>query len=167
MLISTLLLVLFQAAPAASPSPRPAPCAAPEHRQFDFWLGEWDVKSADGKTGGVDTITREHGGCVVLETWKGDGGFTGQSFNVYEPATKRWHQIWVDRSGTLLQLSGGLKDGAMVLEGPVANMDGTKTHHELRIGPLPDGRVRHQWRTTTDGGKTWSWVFDGTFTRRK
>jgi len=30
------------AAPATPPSPPPA-CAAPEHRQFDFWVGRWDV----------------------------------------------------------------------------------------------------------------------------
>ena len=23
---------------------KPAPCSAPEHRQFDFWLGDWEVR---------------------------------------------------------------------------------------------------------------------------
>jgi hypothetical protein len=24
--------------------PSPNPCSGPEHRQFDFWLGEWEVR---------------------------------------------------------------------------------------------------------------------------
>jgi hypothetical protein len=32
--------------------------------------------------------------------------------------------------------------------------------------PLPDGRVRQHWESTTDGGRTWSTVFDGYYTRR-
>jgi hypothetical protein len=162
-----LLLAFAGADPVASPSPRPAPCSSPEYRQLDFWLGDWDVASVDRKVTGRDTITREYGGCVVLERWTGDSGFTGSSFNIYEPATKRWHQVWVDSSGTLLHLSGGLLDDTMVLDGPVRNADGTSTHHQLRIQPLADGRVRHQWRTTEDGGKTWGYVFDGTLVRRK
>ncbi len=26
-----------------------AACDTPEHRAFDFWLGEWQVKTPDGK----------------------------------------------------------------------------------------------------------------------
>jgi hypothetical protein len=166
MSLLVLLLVLAAADPLSGQPPRPTPCSSPEHRQFDFWVGEWDVASVDRQVTGRDTITREHGGCVVVERFTGAGGFTGSSYNVYEPATRRWHQIWVDSSGTLLQLSGGLQGAAMVLEGPVPNAGGTSTHHQLRIEPLADGRVRHQWRTTNDGGKTWRYVFDGTLVRR-
>jgi len=41
----------------ASPCPRPlprtplAPAARPQHHQFDFWIGEWDVRTPDGKRG--------------------------------------------------------------------------------------------------------------------
>ena len=37
------LAAMFLVAPAfAQPGPPPA-CETPEHRQFDFWLGEWEV----------------------------------------------------------------------------------------------------------------------------
>jgi len=33
--------------------------------------------------------------------------------------------------------------------------------------PLQDGRVRQHWEATTDGGKTWTTVFDGYYSRRE
>ena len=47
--IVIVLATLVQPAP-----PRPAPCTAPEHRQFDFWIGEWPVKTPDGKVAGAN-----------------------------------------------------------------------------------------------------------------
>ena len=35
---------------AAAPAPKPKPCTAPEFRQFDFWVGTWDVE-VKGKIG--------------------------------------------------------------------------------------------------------------------
>src|SRR4051794_35724408 len=31
------------AVPATPPAPPPPACTAPEFRQFDFWVGRWDV----------------------------------------------------------------------------------------------------------------------------
>jgi hypothetical protein len=70
-----LSLVVGDAWPQAA-SPAPPSCSTPEHRQFDFWVGEWDVAMPDGKHAGVNTITREHGGCLVREQWRGEGGMT-------------------------------------------------------------------------------------------
>jgi hypothetical protein len=33
----------------ADPTP-PAPCAAPVYRQFDFWVGDWDVFEVGGRS---------------------------------------------------------------------------------------------------------------------
>ena len=38
------------------------PCSGAEYRQFDFWLGEWEVESG-GKRAGTNRITRVQGGC--------------------------------------------------------------------------------------------------------
>ncbi|HET7704523.1 MAG TPA: hypothetical protein VFM36_00410, partial [Thermoanaerobaculia bacterium] len=48
-----------------------APCDRPEHRQFDFWAGEWTVTTPDGKTAGTNRITKIAGGCALLEEWTG------------------------------------------------------------------------------------------------
>jgi len=151
---------------APAPAARPAPCSAPEYRQFDFWLGDWDVTTADGKPAGRNTVTRPLGECVLQEHWKGLGGVSGESYNIYDAASGRWHQTWVDDRGTLLRLDGGLVDGAMVLAGGDRNARGRTVRD--RITWRPDGDAVHQvWEQSTDAGKTWSVVFHGIYRPRK
>ena len=53
-------------------------------RQFDFWLGAWDVAGPDGKPIGVDRIELNDGNCLLRETWTGvTDGDTGQSNTFY------------------------------------------------------------------------------------
>jgi hypothetical protein len=157
------VLVLLQ---SASPSPQPVACASAEHRQLDFWVGDWDVQRPDGKTVGRNTITREFGGCVVQEQWASLGGLRGSSFNTWQPVTGTWHQTWVDNAGTLLHLDGRRDGEAMVLEGEAPAAGGARVRHTLRLEPRPGGRVHQLWRTSEDGGKTWTVVFDGLYVRR-
>src|SRR5437763_13229762 len=65
-----------QTAPAAT---KPKPCATPAHRQFDFWLGDWEVHNPAGKRVGHNRISAVHDGCALQEQWQGDGGFSGTS----------------------------------------------------------------------------------------
>ena len=94
---------------------RPPPCAAPEHRQFDFWVGTWDVFGPAGRQVGANRIERIADGCALLEQWTGSGNVTGKSLNIYDASDGRWHQTWVDSSGTLLMLAGGLVGDSMVM----------------------------------------------------
>jgi hypothetical protein len=86
-------------------------------RDFDFWVGEWDVFGSQGRQVGSNSITLLFDGGAIAEHWRGDGGIEGHSLNAYDPKADRWHQTWVDSSGGLLLLDGGLVDGAMVLRG--------------------------------------------------
>jgi hypothetical protein len=155
-------------APVASAPAAPPRCDGPEYRQFDFWAGEWDVTSAgDGSVAGTNSVTRTLDGCVLQEHWRGAGGSEGTSFNIWDRADARWHQIWVDNQGTRLDLAGGLRDGNMVLEG--ADRKGTRggtVRDRITWTPMPDGRVRQHWEQTRDGGATWTDAFDGIYKRR-
>jgi hypothetical protein len=155
---------IAQAAAAA----KPPPCSAPEHRQFDFWLGDWEVREPSGKSAGRNRIVAIHGGCALQESWTGAGGTTGSSLNAYDDDRKAWHQTWVDSGGGVLKLDGGLVDGRMVLSGEALTSDDPPKASRQRITwtPLPDGRVRQLWESSTDSGKTWSIVFDGVYSRR-
>src|SRR5436305_7221358 len=110
-------LLAAQSAAAASPVPSapPAPCRAPEYRQFDFWLGDWDVYNAKGTLAGRNLVTSEYGGCVLQEHWTSNGSpaQTGSSFNTWSPGRRQWHQTWVDSTGGLLLLDGALTGGTM------------------------------------------------------
>lgn len=123
---------------AASPS---SPCSDPGFRQFDFWLGDWDVGDEQGRVGGRNTITAEEDGCVVVEryeTVKGDSGF---SVNWFDPRVGQWTQQWFGL-GILLRMTGRLEGGQMVLEGPLLYIkEGRTTTLRGIWTPLPDGRA--------------------------
>lgn len=171
-----LFLILALAMPATivaqeveeptTPSP-PLRCDTAEHHQFDFWLGDWKV-SANGLPAGTNSVYSIQGGCVLQENWKGSGvgGITGTSFNLYDRDGGLWHQTWVDASGTLLQLEGGLVDGVMVLEGerPVPGGSGNSLHR-IAWTPNPDGSIRQLWEASQDDGENWNVIFDGLYTR--
>jgi len=142
-----------------------APCEEPVHRAFDFWLGEWEVRTPDGKLAGNNRIEREYGGCVLHERYTTGKGYSGESLNVYDASRKVWHQTWVDTDGTLLLLEGGLREGKMVLEGQTANADGPATKHRITWSAHPDGSVRQLWESTDPKGQ-WTIAFDGKYTRK-
>jgi hypothetical protein len=160
------IVLRAQAAPGASA--RPAPCSRPEHRQFDFWVGQWDVTTPNGRKAGTNRITPIDGGCALREEWTGASGSSGTSLNIFDAATGRWHQTWVGNDGLLLQLDGGMKDGSMELTGATPGASGARTLHRIRWTPLSGepARVRQLWESSTDGGRTWSVAFDGTYTRK-
>ncbi len=140
-----------------------ARCGAPEYREFDFWVGEWEVRNPPGDLVGRSSIRRILGGCVIHESWTGTDGSTGESFNIYDARRAVWHQTWVDNSGLLLELEGGLEGQAMVLRGETETPDGAGRLQRITWTPVGDGSVRQLWERSTDGGVTWATVFDGTY----
>jgi hypothetical protein len=152
-------------APAQGTSQAPPPCASAAHHAFDFWVGDWNVLGPAGKPVGTNTITREYGGCVLHERYTTGRGYSGESLNVYDAPRKVWHQTWVDSSGLLLLLEGGLRDGSMVLEGQTTGADAKVTRHRITWTPNADGSVRQHWESTDDQGR-WSTAFDGRYVRR-
>lgn len=141
-----------------------AACDAPEHRQFDFWLGEWQVTVPDGKVAGTNRITREYDGCVIHEHYSTPRGYTGESLNMWDADRKVWHQTWVDNSGTLLLLEGQLVGRQMVLEGAGTD-EGRPIRHRITWTPNADGSVRQHWETGAAGGP-WKTLFDGTYRKK-
>ena len=162
------IALAVMAFPLAAQQPRPNPCTAPEHRQFDFWIGDWTVTDSAGKvTMGTNHITSEEAGCLVHEHWTGAGGGTGQSFNFYNVAKKQWEQVWVASvAGGNLHITGKFDGTSMVLTGERPAANGAMALNRIRWTPQPDGRVRQTWETSNDGGKTWTVSFDG-FSRKK
>lgn len=143
-----------------------APCDAPAHREFDFWIGEWQVHTPDGKLAGINRIAREHGGCVIHERYETSRGYSGASYNIYDAGRKVWHQSWVDSAGTLLLLEGRFESGSMVLEGRTTSAQGEVTRHRISWTPGSDGSVRQHWQTADAAGAEWKTAFDGRYTKK-
>jgi hypothetical protein len=164
--LGALLAAAAPARPQDAPAPAPKPCSTPEHRQFDFWVGDWEVTQPDGTVAGTNRIDIILGGCVLQESWKSaNGRSVGHSFNLYA-RDGRWHQTWVDNSGLLLELVGGLEDGRMVMSQERTTPEGQKALHEISWTKLETGQVKQHWRVTTDNGQTWKDVFVGIYTRK-
>lgn len=165
-----LWLVAFPGHPVGAQSDsgakvHPGPCAGAEHRQFDFWLGHWQVRTPDGKPAGSNTIERTLNGCVLHESWRGAGGQRGQSYNIYDASRRQWHQTWVDDQGLLLQLDGGLDGGRMVLSGETIDSAGRRIKQRISWERFGRDQVRQRWESSADGGHTWTLAFDGMYSR--
>lgn len=176
LIVRTLLAAMAVAAPfstpagaaetiAATPSTT-APCDSRQNRQFDFWLGQWEVANPAGQLAGNSRIEAILGGCVLLENWDSPSGVSGKSFNIFNTATGHWEQFWVDNSGSRLHLSGGMQEGSMVLQGvqdKAAAKTGIVQRERITWTPNADGSVRQHWETSIDDGKTWKTSFDGLY----
>ncbi len=167
MTVASTLSTPTVAAETAAPAPPSSPtCDAEQNRQFDFWLGQWEVTNPAGKLAGRSRIESILGGCVLLENWDSPSGVSGKSFNIFNADTGQWEQFWVDNSGSRLHLEGGVEDGKMVLRGvqDKANAQtGLQQHERISWTPNADGSVRQHWETSSDDGKTWATSFDGLY----
>lgn len=146
------------------------PCAyATENRQFDFWLGEWEVSTTQGAVpAGNSKIELILEDCVVQENWKSQSStYAGKSYNIYNAALKRWEQYWVDNVGGNIFFYGGLKDGVMdYWTDELPQLDGTKLKRHLQFIKLGPDTVRQFSQGSSDGGKTWKVEYDFTYRRK-
>jgi tetratricopeptide (TPR) repeat protein len=140
------------------------PCNTPQYRQFDFWVGDWDVETpaAPGRVS-RNRISRIHDGCTILEQYESPDGYSGSSLNFYDAPRKVWHQTWIDNQGGALYLEGGLEGKAMVLR----TVTDALRVQRITWTPLDGGGLRQHWESTTDGGRTWATVFDGYYRPRR
>ncbi len=156
---------LLAAAASFAQTPPPPP---PINHDFDFRIGDWEVMNRqNGKLAGRNRIEPKHGGRVLVEDYTTPGACTGMSLNAYDAREKRWHQCWMDNSGGVLDLYGGLVDGGMVMTGETLRRDGTKQLERITWTPNPDGTVRQHWEQSTDAGQTWSTAFDGLYRKKQ
>ena len=151
-------LALQAAAPAVSPA-----CTSADHRGFDFWVGEW-VVTPRGATQPVaeSRIEKLYGGCAIRETWMPYAGAGGGSLSGYDAFDKRWHQRWIDKSGTRVDFEGGLNGRSMVLTGLWRGVAGPGRDALVRMtySAQEDGSVRQHGEQSKDQGATWATSFD-------
>lgn len=146
------------------------PCLyAPEFRQFDFWIGEWDVTQNGAPATSppnASSIQLILDGCVIFENWQ-SSGYAGKSFNHYDAAAKKWRQYWVDSQGTSLELEGVARDGNIYYTADApAQGSAPAIKHKLTFFHTGPDEVRQLWEQSSDGGATWTVAFDGIYRRK-
>lgn len=161
-----LLSVAAAGTPGAAQSQVAPACKTPQHRQFDFWVGRWDVyPTGQDKLVARSLIENLYGGCVIRENWMPLTGTPGGSLNSFDPEDGRWHQVWMDAANARVSFDGELVDGKMVLTG---NWRGAQTPGKIDLvrmtySRLEGGAVRQLGQISTDRGATWKPFFDFTY----
>lgn len=138
-----------------------SPCSfRPEARQFDFWLGEWEVRNTAGQVAGHNVVQVLLNDCVLQENWTGSQGGSGKSVNFYNAGTGHWEQIWMDDKGSVTHYVGDLVENVMRFRNEAPGPAGQPTQNHLSFFPLAPDHVRQLAESSTDGGKTWTVVYD-------
>lgn len=161
--VAVSLAVTAQSQLASAPvQPQTAPlCSEPQQKQFDFWIGDWELTWPAGATGqaghGINSIHRVLDGCVVQENFSGGESMTlrGTSLSAYDARSGKWKQTWVDNQGGYLDFTGEFTDGQMVLTRQAVRPDGSLFLQRMVWKNISAKELDWSWERSTDGGKTW------------
>jgi hypothetical protein len=141
------------------------PCSAPVYRQFDFWLGEWDVFEQGGSIKEARAIISSvQNGCGLREQYDGTSGSSGESLSMYDPTTSQWQQTWISSHGQVVVIHGARQGEAMILSGTDHSSSGQRLVRG--VWKQEGAAVRETAERSSDNGKTWTPWFDLSFRKR-
>ncbi|MFZ0013505.1 MAG: DUF1579 family protein [Acidimicrobiia bacterium] len=153
----------------------PTPCGSDEARQFDFWLGEWDLTWPADQVGGepselgtgTNRIERLFGDCAIEENFAtSDHGFSGRSLSVYDSRLGMWRQTWVDSSGGYIALTGQFDGETMTLSTQPHVHDGETRVNRMIFGDITAVSLEWVWQVSRDDGATWDDLWNISYRRR-
>lgn len=142
-------------------------CCAIEYKQFDFWIGEWDVFNQLGVKVGSNVIISMQDSCLIQENWTSNNE-TGTSYTFYNKIDSTWNQIYIDNLGTVLQLKGSFNGNKMVLKSEKFKSEKTNLYCMNRITWEKDssGNVYQKWEIIDENESLVQVVFDGIYKRQ-
>jgi hypothetical protein len=166
-----ILLCAFLAMDVAAQNQQ-KPCASEQAKQFDFWLGTWDLEWTDAKgvkQTGTNVINKILGGCVIEENFYGGGSpeYLGKSHSLFDAKSGMWKQTWVDSGGEYLDFVGEFKDGKMMLWRAFTSKAGKKLKQRMIFSNIQKDELEWNWESSMDDGKTWKTNWKINYKRRK
>jgi hypothetical protein len=179
MLAAAAVLAALAIAPPAAAQPADSAAQAAERsrspcrfdadaRRFDFWIGEWDVKTTSGQTAGRNSVHPVSGGCGLLENWISATGDSGKSLNAYNRPLRRWQQFWVGHRGAVTEYRDSRwENGSLRFVATTPAPGGAATLQRMTFTPVSADVVRQHGESSADGGKTWTTTFDLYYHRRR
>jgi hypothetical protein len=156
--VISMLLIALAVHAADTPS---HPCSASQQKQFDFWVGDWQLTWPGEKPGttarGANHIVRILNNCVVQENFDGgaDMALQGTSVSTFDVRSGKWKQTWVDNEGGYLDFVGEWKDGQMILAREGTAPDGAKILQRMVWKNIGQHELDWSWEASRNGGKTW------------
>jgi hypothetical protein len=160
-------LRIFELPFAQASSTAAKPCGAPEYRQLDFWVGEWRVfEASDNSPVGSSKIEIVMEQCGIKENFDapqtGAADYVGTSYSSYDRKDGKWHQMYIDNSGSVGLYTGGPDGNDMTFTCPAKAGATQKMIYRRQA----DGSVRQIGTLSTDGGKTWQAGYDYVYRRK-
>lgn len=149
---------------------RPPGCTTPETRQFDFWIGEWDVTpSGQSMVVGEATVTPTSQGCALIEDFRPFQGAHGSGLFGYDPSVGKWRQTYIDATGAYGTAQGELANGVMsfsIVSPPPPSRFPPDMQRHINFQRVDADTVR-QWGERMDpAAHAWVTFFDLTYHRR-
>ncbi|MEQ8767575.1 MAG: hypothetical protein RL885_26960 [Planctomycetota bacterium] len=149
----------------------------PECRQFDFWVGEWEIENRFLQPGGEyrtdgsanARITPVLGGAAVFEQWRGEihgRSQIGFSLRAYDPAAKIWNLLlfWPGANGIgqFGTLKGQFRHGRGEFFSEYPGQNGQIVKNRYTFSDALPESMRWDSATSKDGGQTWqtSWIME-------
>ena len=163
------MVMLGGVGPRAFAAADEGPCVGqPESRALDFWLGEWTIGVPNEHTDATSKVSLELGDCVVVERWDGGHGHVGENMFGYSADDKSWHGMFADSVGHVhVFVNGHAGSDSAEFVGPSKAANGETVLNRITISRNGPDQVRQLWAKSSDGGKTWTTVFQGEYTRKK
>jgi hypothetical protein len=163
--IAWIPIILTVASLLGATQPLTASCSTSKHHQLDFLAGNWVVRDRSGRVLGIESVSKEHGGCSLIELWREAGnGREGLGVIGYRPETGAWHHDLMIHVGFVLSLDGEMDGASMTMTGKEYPGRGVTRIHRIRWTPTRDG-VEQLWQTSIDDGRSWQVHFEGVFQR--
>lgn len=139
-------LIILLSITGAAFSQADCACCTEHHKQFNFWIGEWNVYDTLGNKVGENSIVKLEDDCIVNEHWRGTQGSSGRSYNYYDPSDSTWNQVWIDNNGGNLMLKGKAEKNKMTL-----------TSVSLKEKKINSNSNRITWTKNKNGTVTQVW----------
>jgi len=133
--------------------PLPATAQLDARRQFDFWLGEWDLEWGSGERGTTSVYLDLDDNVVVASLdARPSRDYQGIGHAVFVDGC--WKQTWVDSDGNYLDFAGLYEDGVMDLRREAPFEDGFALYR-VRWFDIERNALRWAYERSGDGGTTW------------
>jgi hypothetical protein len=158
-------LMVGSASPVAAQQPTPPSCDSPDHRAFDYWVGEWVVSDTTGRHIANSSITSVSRGCAIAEHWRPLRGAEGRSLSWFEPKDGRWHQQWIGGDGWIARFAGGVTDGELTMTEAAHPATAAPPIARMRWMRVGADTVRQVMWQSRDAGGTWTPAFVGVYVR--
>jgi hypothetical protein len=106
--------------------------------------------------------------CIIVETWDGGRGHTGENWFGYNADDKSWHGMFADNQGRVhVFVNGKVASGSAEFSGPSQGTDGQMIVNRVRIVRIGPDRAEQIWEKSSDHGATWTTEFRGEYSRKK